>query len=92
MVLAVTVPWQNGRVDMIQSTIQPTRADLPMPWPLEMASRMGATGIDPSNPRLLTSSPSSIRLSRCQPSGSSRSRRPGSCQGYMASTNPSGSA
>ena len=40
-VFAVTVPRQCGRVDISQSTIHAKREDLPIPWPLAMAWRIG---------------------------------------------------
>jgi hypothetical protein len=43
-VLAVTVPWAPGRVDISHRTMKAVSADLPMPWPLEIARRMGDTG------------------------------------------------
>jgi hypothetical protein len=43
-VLAVIVPCAPGRVDISQSTMKAVRADLPIPWPLEIARRIGDTG------------------------------------------------
>src|ERR1700737_690275 len=53
-VLAVTVPMECGRVLMIQFAIQAPKTDLPVPWPLDMAIRIGITGSVPRNPLAFT--------------------------------------
>ena len=50
-VLLVTVPCEFGRVDMIQLASQADVVDLPIPWPLEMAWRIGPTASSPLKPR-----------------------------------------
>jgi hypothetical protein len=68
-VFAVTVPWEFGRVDMIQFVSQADVVDLPIPWPLEIAWRIGSTAFNPSNFRFCTSRPMSLSSSRCHSSG-----------------------
>ena len=68
-VLAVTIPFANGRVDMIQFTSHATMADLPMPWPDAVARRMASTACTPSKPRARTCLPRSSRNSQAHRSG-----------------------
>ena len=85
-------PRANGRVLRMNSTINATSADLPMPWPEARAMRIGSTACTPSNFRLRISAPHSWRNSICQSSGRSHpvsSPRPHS---NAIITHPSGSA
>ena len=93
-VVAVMVPMDPGLVSRIQMMIQADRHDLPMPWPLAVLNWIGSTAVMPSKLRSRTSSPSSIRNSRCHLSGPSRPSNgpPASSQGYDAMTCLSGSA
>src|SRR5205823_14272487 len=68
-VLAVTVPWQYGRVDMIQSTNHATSADFPMPCPELVTRRIAGTGSCPLNAFRRTSSPMPASCCACHVSG-----------------------
>ena len=71
-VLAVTVPFDRGRVVMIQSVSHAAVVLLPMPCPELIKTLIGVTGVCPSNRLALARTPISRRHSCCHSSGPSK--------------------